>query len=681
MKRAGWRWLFVLLAGCVLVTAAGPDDQFIRIYSMIQEGDTLFANGRRGDAQERYREALTLLLQFEKDYPRWNDQIVNFRKQYLQERAGTAATTPSTPATSSGAVAKAPDDPRVAALQEEMGQLRAERDRLQSKLREALAAQPAALDPRELARAEETLASLRKENETLRTEITAREQQRELAESPTRIAEATKELEEARQNLARQSETVASLTRRNESLTRELKDAAERAAQPADPSVARKTQSELDAARQQVVELQARAGKLQSDFGAERQRAEQYYSEKVALEKRVAELGAKKAEPVASEDRNVAASRQQVAQLKERLEKTEKELTAERDRTGVFKAERDALERRLAELTARKSPEPAQPAETAAAPAAPKAPETAATPGPKEEKAMAKYQREVDRIKIHQLERERDDQNKRLRVMTRQLEDFRRQTGATNTATGTDQLAILRARIEAYEARAVPYTPEELTLMKQSAGVSTAPESAGNKRSLRQVPAGAATLLAEAQRAFQVRRYDEAERKFQQALQLDERNVDMLTYLAAVQLEQDRLADAEATLARALAVDPNSPDGVSLMGLLRFRQAKYDEAFDLLSRAAQLNPDNPYTQNYLGVTLSQRGQRKPAETALRRAIALDANYGEAHANLAAVYALAQPPFLELARFHYQKSLALGQPKNAEVERLLSGGAAPAPAGN
>jgi tetratricopeptide (TPR) repeat protein len=114
--------------------------------------------------------------------------------------------------------------------------------------------------------------------------------------------------------------------------------------------------------------------------------------------------------------------------------------------------------------------------------------------------------------------------------------------------------------------------------------------------------------------------------------------------------------------------------------LLRFRQGNYDQAFDLLSQAAQLNPDNPATQNYLGVTLNQRGQRKPAETALRRALALDPNYAEAHANLAAVYALQQPPFLELARWHYDKALALGGRPNPEIEQRLTPPAT-APAAN
>jgi Flp pilus assembly protein TadD len=208
--------------------------------------------------------------------------------------------------------------------------------------------------------------------------------------------------------------------------------------------------------------------------------------------------------------------------------------------------------------------------------------------------------------------------------------------------------------------------------MKQTATLPMTSEAKTSRRQLRRIPAGAATLLEEAKQAFILRRYSDAEGKLQQALQLDDRNADMLTYLAAAQLEQDRFEQAEANLKRALEVDPQNADGVSLMGLLRFRQGRYDEAFDVLSQAAQLNPDNAYTQNYLGVTLSQRGQRKPAEAALRRAIALDPNYGEAHANLAAVYALQQPPFLELARWHYEKAEALGAGKNPEIEKRLSG---------
>ena len=103
---------------------------------------------------------------------------------------------------------------------------------------------------------------------------------------------------------------------------------------------------------------------------------------------------------------------------------------------------------------------------------------------------------------------------------------------------------------------------------------------------------------------------------------------------------------------------------------MKFRQEKYDEALDALSRAAKLDPQNPEIENYLGVTLSHKGLRQQAETALRKAIQLDPNYAAAHNNLAAIYISQTPPLVELARWHYQKALAAGQPRNPELEKAL-----------
>ena len=68
--------------------------------------------------------------------------------------------------------------------------------------------------------------------------------------------------------------------------------------------------------------------------------------------------------------------------------------------------------------------------------------------------------------------------------------------------------------------------------------------------------------------------------------------------------------------------------------------------------------------------MSNKGQRAAAETALRKAIQLNPNYEDAHYNLAVVYATQKPPFLELARWHYQKALAYGHQANAEVEKMI-----------
>ena len=107
------------------------------------------------------------------------------------------------------------------------------------------------------------------------------------------------------------------------------------------------------------------------------------------------------------------------------------------------------------------------------------------------------------------------------------------------------------------------------------------------------------------------------------------------------------------------------------MGILKFRQDKYDDALDFLSRSAAIDPNSADTQNFLGITLSQKGQRVPAEAALRKAIQLAPGNANAHHNLAVIYAQQTPPMLELARWHYQKARSYGHPVNEKLEALLA----------
>ena len=56
---------------------------------------------------------------------------------------------------------------------------------------------------------------------------------------------------------------------------------------------------------------------------------------------------------------------------------------------------------------------------------------------------------------------------------------------------------------------------------------------------------------------------------------------------------------------------------------------------------------------------------------MRRAIQLSPSYGEAHNNLAVIYATQKPPLLELARWHYQRALSAGSPANPDLEKWLN----------
>ena len=276
---------------------------------------------------------------------------------------------------------------------------------------------------------------------------------------------------------------------------------------------------------------------------------------------------------------------------------------------------------------------------------------------------------------IRELEQERDDLLARLGDANQKLYGRKGQNAAAQIDALAQQVDTLRARIAVDEAQTIPYTPEELALFKQSSPQLTANPNA-EKKSVRDLPAGAASLVAEAQNYFSTREYGKAEADYQQILKQDQNNGLALANLAQIELEENKLDDADKNVQAALAQSPNDAYNLTVLGRIRFSEARYDDALDALSRASKLDPQNPDIENYLGVTLAQKGLRAQAETALRRAVQLDPGYGAAHNNLAVIYLTQQPPMVELARWHYEKALAAGQPHNPALEKMLTDKGAP-----
>jgi len=547
------KWFSILamtamFAGGALVVQAGPDEDYISLYQAIEEGDQAIANGQTNIARDKFSQAEQALKKLKATYPSWNEKTVDFRLQYVSDRLaklGPKATTPAPAPEVKPAVVAPPADP-LADLRAQVAQLVEERKVLQAKLTEALAAQPAAIDPRELQKAQAQIASLQKEKDLLRVALEQEQAKVARAEDKSGLEKAEKE--------------IASL----------------------------KTQLAASAA------------------------------------------------PVAASEREVAA-------LRENVRTNSLAVAALQAALANAKTERDTV-LALAESRAKAD-----------------APKVVAAAKPADESAQ-----------IKDLKNERDDLLKRLNQANRELANAKIKSKNAPADRTDKQLEILRSRLEVLEARQIPYTPEELALLKSGPLTPKSAPTAKSDSKRKELPPGAGILLAEAQHAFVARRFDEAEKKYLEVLKMDDKNLLTLGNLGAVQLEQGHLADAEATLTKAQSLDPNDAFILSTLGVLRTRQDKTDEAFDLLSRAAELDPRNPETQSYLGQVLSKKGQRPAAETALRKAIEINPNYAPAHFNLAVVYATQEPPFLELAKFHYQKAIALGFPADEKVEKAIKG---------
>jgi len=606
--------LFFLGAGFSTALAQSEaDDQYVFIYSALQQADTLAGSGRPQQALKQYTDVQGDLLKFQKAFPAWYPKIMAFRLSYvagkIAELAPQLSVPPPAPVIVSRSVAPrtspspAPASlPSPASVEDVRGQLAALEEvnrSLQAKLREALAAQPAAVDARELAKAQGKIQGLMKENELLKVGLSQGKTRTNVVLVPAQteaLQRSQQALMEANRKLSEQVERADRLALENRTLQSRLESLLS-------------TSGTLDALRE----------------------------ENTLLKKQVAALSLgvthSAAPTVQAEEEDLKQARLQIASLQSDLQ--------------VRRLETAALENQLRKLS------------------------TATEPAPAPAPAIDSLALET---RIRELTRERNELIAKLGAANQELRSARKQSAAAQIADLNDQLKSLRARLAVEEAQAVPYTPEELALFRQAAPQATGLEAA--KKSIKELPSGSAELVAEAQKFFAAKKYAQAEDNYQKILQRDENNSIVLGNLATIEMEQGKLADAEKHLTAAVAQNPEDAYNVSMLGYLRFRQEKYDEALTTLSQAAKLDPRNPEIQNYLGVTLSHQGMRVPAETALRRAVQLAPEYAAAHNNLAVIYARQQPPLLQLARWHYQKARAAGQPPNPDLETILNGNSAP-----
>jgi Flp pilus assembly protein TadD len=630
---------FFLLVLVIPAHAQSLDEQYIRIYSLIQQADALEASGDLAQALARYVEAQTALQKFQQLNPAWNEKVVSFRLNYLTTRIGNMTAKPAT-----ATPTKSPGEPGVKAaipaevqreltgLQDELRRLQAEKTVLEAKLKEALATQPAAIDPRELAKAEQKVQTLMKENELLKAALAQEEGKSSQVPDTKALEQAKQALAEANRKLTEQTERADTLSVEKTALLARLDglNTAQPNAPP--PDTAAKT---LEEANRKLALENAMLDARVREMAANVENADALRAENQLLKRQLAD--SKSAAAAKPDD----TARQ--------LQQTQAQLATLQSDAEILRLEKIALQNRLKQMAA-------SPATTAANP-------TAGRP--------------EDSERIHQLEQEREELRKKLEAANKELYGRDSRKVAVRMDELSNEIAMLRARVQVFEARAVPYTAEELAMTKQPAPRIAPADPKAGKASARELPAGTASLAAEAQRLFSARDFAKAEEKYTEMLRQDEKNVYTLANLAAIQLELNRLDEAEKNIKQALAVSPEDGFSLSILGYVKFRQEKYDEALDALSRAAKLNPDSAEIQNYLGVTLSHKGLRGPAETALRKAITLDPNYGSAHNNLAVIYLSQQPPYTDLARWHYQKARAAGHPPNEELEKLLAPKAAKA----
>jgi tetratricopeptide (TPR) repeat protein len=429
----------------------------------------------------------------------------------------------------------------------------------------------------------------------------------------------------------------------------------------APPQIPADWTNQLNALKEQARQLQGEKGQLQMD-------KDRLLADKGLLEEKLKEALAVR--PAAVDPRELANAEQKINALQKENDLLSISLEQAKARNPAVPPPSPAVTpapSAVAPAPSAVAPTPSAvmptPSAVAPAPSAVTPAPSAVTPAP----SAVTPAPSADAQRLKQLEWQRDDLARKLDAANKALA-ARKGKGSSRAET-QNEINNLRAKLEALEAQKAPYTAEELALFKPSEPALAHTNTV--RKSVREIPAGMAALVAQARNYFSSKQYSNAEALYVQVLREDEKNVGALSDLAFIQIKLNRLDAAEKHLKEALAIAPDDPYTLMIVGRLRMSQKSWDDALAVLSRAAQGDPQNAEVQNDLGIVLSEKGQRDPAEAAFRKAVLLQPGYGDPHNNLAIFYLTAQPPQMELARWHYQKALAANLPRNPEIERLLA----------
>ena len=700
-------------------TAAGPDDEFIRAYILISEGDNLAKSSQNKSAIQKYNQALNTLNTIKASNPNWKKGVINFRISYIDKKLKSlSATRPNESIVTSPAANPIEMDSTSARLT--IDNLKRRVESLENnlilkdaKLKEALSAIPTADETKRLANLETELLALKKENTDLKSSIDKaageyKEAQARLNNAQTEadktaieLAKAQAEADEIKLKLKNTNErivTVSANVKSNQTdrLKKELT----------------KKESDLKAASEKLENATSENSNLEKQLKGLQQNAQksdkktQEIQRELAKKQNQLETAAKDLNSaksaIASLEKSLSSYEKgtvekdleaRASNLEKELQKSQKNLEKTNGKLDNTALTNSNLEKQLNTLQKSSKDREKQIAllQKALAKSQNSLKETTSNLNSLSSN-NSKLQNELKTIKKGSKEKELQDYiksiEKRLakaeRSNTKVSNNIKPKRNLKNIFSFSgnkraenaqitelqNQIKTLRARLEILDAEKVPLTDEERNMLTEPAVATSTNNSLDVMIST--LPAeGAEDFKAGHAALFQDYQYAEAEKKFMHVLKLDENNPFTLGNLAMAQMEQGNYKDAKDSLDKALKQNVDDAYALMGMGVLSFRQKNYESARDYLARSIKINSEDATAQHFLVSTLNNLGQQKAAETALRKAVQIQPGNSNSHYNLAVVYATQKPPFLALAKFHYDKAVKAGHKRNTELEKSIN----------
>ena len=700
-------------------TAAGPDDEFIRAYILISEGDNLAKSSQNKSAIQKYNQALNTLNTIKASNPNWKKGVINFRISYIDKKLKSlSATRPNESIVTSPAANPIEIDSTSARLT--IDNLKRRVESLENnlilkdaKLKEALSAIPTADETKRLANLETELLALKEENTDLKSSIdkAADEYKKAQARLNNAQTEADKTAIELAKAQAEADEIKLKLKNTNERIVTVSANVKSNQTDRLKKELTKK-ETDLKAASEKLENATSENSNLEKQLKGLQQNAQKSDKKTQEIQKELAkkqnqlETAAKDLNSaksaIASLEKSLSSYEKgtvekdleaRASNLEKELQKSKKNLEKTNGKLDNTALTNSNLEKQLNTLQKSSKDREKQIAllQKALAKSQNSLKETTSNLNSLSSN-NSKLQNELKTIKKGSKEKELQDYiksiEKRLakaeRSNTKVSNNIKPKRNLKNIFSFSgnkraenaqitelqNQIKTLRARLEILDAEKVPLTDEERNMLTEPAVATSTNNSLDVMIST--LPAeGAEDFKAGHAALFQDYQYAEAEKKFMHVLKLDENNPFTLGNLAMAQMEQGNYKDAKDSLDKALKQNVDDAYALMGMGVLSFRQKNYESARDYLARSIKINSEDATAQHFLGSTLNNLGQQKAAETALRKAVQIQPGNSNSHYNLAVVYATQKPPFLALAKFHYDKAVKAGHKRNTELEKSIN----------
>jgi tetratricopeptide (TPR) repeat protein len=579
----------LLLAAPSSHPAASPQDDYLQIYVMINEGDKLDNSGQKSQAREKYENALNKLEKLKNENPEWEPTIVKYRIKYLNDKLSNLKSAKDTSPT--------PVEKPATPVAE----------------KPATTTPPAPSAPAPAPTPSETLTPAIQKSEAPAPAVTS--------DDPSalrqKIISLTGDLESTRTELKQAKNDLEQALTEKKQLKEKL------SASPAPDANVAKLQEENAGLRQKLTATEeslkkAAGGELSGEMTSLRGQVD-------SLEKKLAEANARSAELTRATD----DYKKQIASLTTQLQATGSAGKSDSTLAKENAMLRSILDRQLKEQARREA---------------------------------------ARRLVL--------DEFKNLAVSTEALKTQMEVLSSPLVSLSDEEQDMLKFSAPslvtpAPAAPAAPATSSSTSntpTLSKDAEKPSSPESFSEKP---RIPDEFKDVAAKATSLYNEKKFDEAATAYEQILAKYPQSIYALSNLGVVRFQQQKYPEAEKPLREAIRVAPNDAFSHSVLGIVLVQQEKYDDAIQVLSRAVALDPNDAKTRNYLGISSSRKGLQEAAEQECRKAIELDDSYGDAHFNLAVIYATQTPPSKELAKRHYNRALELGVPKDAELEKLLN----------